>query len=135
NQNPFLTIDQKNALLLTSMRAEITTLNDEVKRGQALLDGGTLDKATWEQLALKVQNARFEVELLTQKIQTLNFAGGLRQNLSEWVNSFGTAAQQVGKAITGSINTALDATGQALTDIIFRTGGWRQTVLQAEKAI
>jgi hypothetical protein len=135
NSAPFLTIEEKNARLLVLMRQEITTLNDEVKRGQHLLDGGTLDKATYEQLAQKVQQARFEIELLTQKTQTLNFSGGLRENLTQWVNSFGTAAQQVGQAITGSINTALDATANALTDIIFQTGNWRQTVLNAEKAI
>jgi hypothetical protein len=135
NQNPFLTIDEKNARLLVSMREEIGTLNEEVKNGQALLDGGTLDKATYEQLALKVQDARFQVELLAQKTQTLSFSGGLKENLTQWVSSFGTAAQQVGKAITGSINTALDATANALTDVIFRTGNWRQTVLQAEKGI
>jgi hypothetical protein len=135
NQNPFLTIDEKNARLLVSMREEITTLNDEVARGQKLLDGGTLDKATYEQLAQKVQQARFEIELLTQKTQTLNFQGGLRENLTSWVNSFGTAAQQVGQAITGSINTALDASANALTDIIFKTGNWRQTMIAAEKQI
>ena len=135
NQNPFLTIDQKNAQLAVLIREEIAKLNEEIAIGQGLIAGGTLDPSTYEQVFQKVQQARAEVELLAQKTQTLNFGGGLQESLFSWVNSFGTAAQQIGKAITGSINTALDATADALTDVIFRTGDWRQTVLQAEKAI
>jgi hypothetical protein len=135
NQNPFLTLSEKNAQLLVLMREEITALNLEVAKGQALLSGGTLDPATYEQVAQKVQQAQFEIELLSQKTQTLNFGGGLKANLLEWVNSMGTAAQQVGHAITSSIGTAIDATANALTDLVFATGNWRQTMLQAEKAI
>lgn len=135
NQNPYLTISEKNAQLLALMRLEIETLNAEVAKGQALLTGGTLDPSTYEQVRQKVQEARFEMELLLQKTSTLNFTGGLKAELIDWANSFGTAAQQVGRAITGSINTALDATATALTGIIFQTSNWRQTALSAAQSI
>lgn len=135
NQNPYLTLSEKNAQLLALMRQEIATLNTEVAKGQALLAGGTLDPATYEQVRQKVQEARFEMELLLQKTSTLNFSGGLQENLLSWVNSMGTAAQQVGRAITGSIGTAIDATADALTGLIFQTRSWQQAALQAGQSI
>jgi hypothetical protein len=133
--NKFLTVDQKNALNLQLMTQETTLLNDEIAKGQRLIAGGSLDPATYEQVAQKVQQARFEVDLLALKMQTLSFGGGLKASLFDWIHSFGSAAQQIGKAITGSIGTAIDGISGSLTDIIFQTGNWRQNVLNAEKQI
>jgi len=135
SQNPFLSLSEKNAQLLALMRLEISTLNGEVAKGQALLTGGTLDADTYEQVRQKVQEARSEMELLLQKTSALSFSGGLQENLLSWVNSMGTAAQQVGQAITSSIGTAIDATANALTGLIFQTRSWQQTVLQAGQSI
>jgi hypothetical protein len=135
SSNPFLTVDQKNGLLLEKMREEITLINEKITEGQKKLGGGTLDPATYEQVARAVQDASFKVQELSQKTSTLSFGGNLKADLLNWVNSFGTAADQIGHAITDTIGTAIDGVANALTDVIFRTGNWKQTMLNVEKAI
>ncbi len=125
--------EDKNAATIENTRQEITLLNGEVEKGRGLMAGGTLDPATYAQVNAGVQKTTFEVALLNEKLDKLQHP--IFASLSEWVTQLGTAAQQVGREITTSITTALDSAASALTDIIFRTGNWRQTMLNAEKAI
>lgn len=133
--NPFLSIDAKNAETLALMHQQMAALNLEVAKGQALLHGGPLDQATYEQVKAKIADATFELKKLNQEAQTLNFAGGLQKGLADWVNGFGTAAHQVSNLITGTINAALQSTNQLLLDAVFRTGDWKQTVAGLERSI
>src|SRR5260370_36341980 len=55
--------------------------------------------------------------------------------MARWFTSFGTAAQQIGKVIEGTINASLQATNQLLLDAVFRTGNWQQTLQGVERQI
>jgi hypothetical protein len=135
NANPFLTIDQKQKLAAESITQEIATLNTEIQRGQALMKGGTLDPAQYSRIAQEVDNLRTKVKLLTFEQQKLTFGGGLKASLIEWANSFGTAAQQIARALTSTIGTAIQGVSSALTGLIFHTKNWGQAFLQAGQSI
>jgi hypothetical protein len=86
-------------------------------------------------VAIKVNKAAGEVELLKLKLEALSFTGELRADLVTWVSSFGTAAHQVAGIITNTLNTAIQGTSQALTAAIFHTQSWRQSFAQAAQSI
>jgi hypothetical protein len=71
-------------------------------------------------LRKELQDVNFEVDKLSFKIkETGSFSDQLGVSLHEWVNGFGTAAQQVAGLIEGSINAALQGTNQLLLDAAF----------------
>lgn len=107
--NPFLTIGEKNSQL-------IPLLLQEAEAHRAAGNAAQAHAAQMQALSL-------------------SFGGGLQAGLISWVNSFGTAAQQVSNIITGTLNTAISATSQLITDAIFRTGDWRKAFAQAAQAI
>ena len=133
--NPFLSDDQKNTLMIPLITQEIAALNAQIARDKSVLKNSALDPAQYEQVAGKIQQAGVQVTLLGQKLKTLSFAGGFRAEMVNWVNSFGTAAKQVASIITGTLNTAINATSQALTNAIFKTGSWKQAFAQAAQSI
>jgi hypothetical protein len=134
-ENPFLSISEKNSETLTLMNSEIEQLNVKVAAGQALLHGGTLDKATYDQVEPKVSALIFKMEELRLKTQTLTFGGGLGANLMAWVSSFGDQATQIGNVIQGTINAGLQGTNQLLLDSVFRTGDWKKALVGVEEQV
>jgi hypothetical protein len=135
NSNPFLFIDERNRLLLNSFREEVTKLSGDLQTDKRLMDGGSLDPVTYERVKAEAQKLGYEIDVLKQKLATLNFGGEFRADLTQWVNSFGTAAHQAASILTGTLNTAIGATSQALTGLIFQTGNWRQTFASAAQSI
>ncbi len=133
-QNPFLSADQKEAALIPLITQEITAMNAQLARDIELRDRAT-DPAQWEQMNTKIIQARTEVTLLGQKLQTLSFGGGLRAELTSWANQFGTTAKQVAGIITNTLGTAISSTSQAITSLIFKTGNWKQAFAQAAQSI
>src|SRR5581483_8498511 len=107
-QNPFLSIDQQNS---------------------------ALDPAQYEQVRQKVIQDTFALEGLRLKLASLGFGGQLRTELTSFVNQFGSGAHQLAGIITGTLNTAIGSTSQALTALIFKTGNWKQAFAQAAQSI
>jgi hypothetical protein len=135
-QNPFLSVDQKDAQLAQSITQEIAAMNQQIDVGKAKLAGSALDPATYTQVAQKVQQDTFALELLRLKLASIGtFSGKLRTDFISWANSFGTAAHQVSGIITGTLNTAIGSTSQALTALIFKTGNWKQAMASAAQSI
>lgn len=133
--NPFLSADDKQSLSIPLIISEIGSLNAEIQKGESLMHGGTLDPGQYDQVSKEVDNLRTKVQLLGYQLQQTSFTGGFTASLTQWSNSFGTAAQQAAGALTGTLNTAIGSTSQALTGLIFQTGNWRQTFASAAQQI
>jgi soluble cytochrome b562 len=112
--NPFLSADQKQAQSVPLIISEISQLNAEIQRGQVLMHGGSLDPAQYDQVGKAVDNLKTKVQLLKFQLQESSFSGGLIADLTKWTNSFGTAAQQIGHTIQGTINASLQQFNQLL---------------------
>lgn len=133
--NPFLTQDQKDTLSIPLITTEINDLNAEIAKGQALMDKGTLDPAQYDKVAAEVDNLRTKVVLLGYDLQKLSFGGALQSDLTKWASQFSNAAKDVAQVITGTLNTAINSTSQALTGLIFGTKTWQQAFAQAAQSI
>ncbi|GEM_PF-3945995 len=134
-QNPFLSIDQKNSALLQLIPQEMSALNQQIAAGKSLLQNSALDPAQYEQVRQKVIQDTFALEGLRLKLASLGFGGQLRTELTSFVNQFGSGAHQLAGIITGTLNTAIGSTSQALTALIFKTGNWKQAFAQAAQSI
>ena len=135
-QNPFASVDQKNAQMVPQITREIAALNAEIVKGKALMAGTALDREQWLRVDAEVKKAETDVTLLGFKLSTLKTPmQGLRAELVSWVNSFGSTVHQVASLITGTLNTAIASTSQAITGLIFGTKNWQQAFLQAAQSI
>ncbi len=136
-ENPFLTDDQKNAQMLALLEREREEILKTIEAWRAYqqAQGAQGDTAASDQAIAKIRELQFEYDRLGTKAQTLTFGGGFQASMIQWVNSFGTAAQQVAGVITNTLNTAINTTASAITGLIFQTGNWRKSVAQAAQAI
>jgi hypothetical protein len=132
SENPLLTASEKQSQLHALFAQELQAIAPEAQRVQAALDGafGSLTQAQTDQLTEKLRVLRTETAELGFKIQTTNFTGGVQAGLLQWVNQFGTAAQQVSNIITGTLNTAINGAAQAITGLIFGTKNLGQAAYQ-----
>jgi hypothetical protein len=131
-QNPFLSADEKSAASLRNYLAELQQLESEIQKLNAL-KGGPLDPAQLAQVNQRLQGANFEVQLLQLKMVGLQHP--FTSELTNWVNSFGTTAQQAAHIVTDTLGTAINGVSSALTGLIFGTQNWRQAVEQAVESI
>lgn len=137
NDQPFAGIDAKQLALHQSYIQEEQQLAQAIQQTKQAEDAaqGAGAQAQVEQLRAKLHALTTEYVELQFKIQTTTFGGQLQEELVKWVNSFGTAAHQVASIITGTLNTAISGTSQALTGLIFGTTTWQQAFSQAAQSI
>ena len=133
--SPFMTVDQKDTALGRLIPQEINTINAMIADNKAKLAGSLLDPATHNALQAAIQRDEAAVQSLNQKMQTTTFGGQLRASLVQWVNQFGTTAQQVGNLITSTIGTAVNGVSNAIMGAIFRTQTWGQAFAEVAKSI
>jgi hypothetical protein len=114
SEAPFMGADAKQVALLASSKVEMQNIARAIGATQAALKGSGLDATQYEQLEQRLQLLRFRFQQLGQQIPALGFGGGLRAELTQWANSFGTTATQVGKTIEGTIGASLQAVNQFL---------------------
>ena len=137
--DPFLSTEAKQIQLANLYRKEQETILLEILKIKALIAqieavGGPKEQQQVAQLTAKLHGLGFEYQQLGQKVKSLSFSGELQADLTAWANSFGTAAHQIAGVITGTLNVAIAQTAQLLTDAIFRTGDWKQALLQVGEA-
>lgn len=132
-QNPFIGVDAQQMQLLGQYRNELQAVLEAITALKAKMASGILDTDEMARANEELQKLVFNAKLLGLEIQKTTQP--LRTELAQWVNSFGSAAQQLGKVIEGSINAALQGTNQLLLDAVFRTGDWRQTLMGVERQI
>ena len=137
NDQPFAGIDAKQVALHQSYIQEEQQLAAAIQQTKQAEDAaqGAGAQAQVEALRAKLHALTTEYVELQFKIQTSAFGGELQADLIKWVNSFGTAAHQVASIITGTLNTAISGTSQALTGLIFGTTTWQQAFSQAAQSI
>jgi hypothetical protein len=137
SESPFLSADEKQSRLHDLFAQEQEALIPQIGRVKEALQEayGSGNQAEVDRLKEKLNELGVETIQLGFKIQTSNFTGALHKELVDWVNSFGTSAHQVASIITGTLNTAIASTSQALTGLIFGTLNWRQAFNQAAQSI
>jgi hypothetical protein len=137
NQNPNLTPDQKQALLIPLLIQERAELMKNLEAWKAYLEA---QKGTDPQTLANIQTAIDKIRELGGQFDLLGFkmqkaTSGVGGELKTWADSFGDSAHQIAGTIEGTINASLAATNQLLIEGAFRTGNWRQTVVGLEKSI
>jgi hypothetical protein len=132
-ETPFLGVDEKQSALLQLYQRNMQALQSQIVGLKAAAQNGALDPAQLARVNQELQKSVAEAQLLGLKVQGIKFP--LRAELSNFANSFGTTAHQIGQTITGTINAALQGTNQLLLDAVFRTGDWRQTLQGVERQI
>jgi hypothetical protein len=133
-QSPSLSADARQSLLGANAIAQQGTLSDAIgKTGAALQEAfasGNTDEVI--RLGAELDNLKFHFQELGFTVQTSGFGGELQKSLADWVNGFGTAGQQIGQTIQGTINASLQGTNQLLVGAITHSGNWRQTLVGVE---
>ncbi len=123
---------------LAVLAKEQTALQAQNDQYAALASAGGVTNrqaAEWDRVRVKLGEVNNELLKVKTTVQSDTFTGTLRKGLVDWVNGFGTAAKQVSGFITGTLNTALASTSQALTALIFKTGNWKQAFASAAQSI
>ncbi len=137
SESPFLSADEKQSALhnlFIQEQQEIATQAAAVQRAlQSAYGAG--NQAEVDKLTEKLRVLKAEQVELGFKIDTSTFGGQIGAELVGWVNNFGTAAHQVSQVITGTLNTAIASTSQAIAGLIFGTTTWRQAFAQAAQSI
>jgi hypothetical protein len=134
-QNPFLSVDQKQSLLFQNYTEQINLLNAAIAQQKQFIAHTALDPAQLAQAQGEMQKMVQQVALLSLRMQTLTFGGSFRASLVAWVNQFGDAGKQAASVLTNTLNTAIGSTSQALTGLIFGTKNWQQAFVQAAQSI
>lgn len=134
-QNPFLTIDQKDAALIQLISKEIKKINDLIADQQNDLANSALDPSRYKAVQSAIQHDSAEIDKLQLKLKQTSFTGKLQASLVAWVNQFGDTANQVSNLITSTIGTAVSGLSNAITGLIFRTTTWGQAFAQVAQAI
>jgi hypothetical protein len=139
-ESPFLSADAKMAALHQALIDERSELIKNVTAWQARLaamqnDGSPKARAEIDRVIAKLHDLDAALQHNANQLKVTTFGGDLKKNLADWVNSFGSAGQQIGNLIQGSINVGLQGTNQLLTGLITGTGNWKQTLVQAEAQI
>ena len=137
SESPFLSVDAKQIQLSALFISEQQELAKQIQVVQDALTKayGSGNQEEVEKLKEKLRELQTTATELGFKISTMDFIGGLRSDLTTWVNSFGTAAHQVASIITGTLNTAIAQTSQAITGLIFGTLTWKQAFASAAQSI
>ena len=137
--DPFQTDAQKIPQEIALLRQEQVQLQKNIDERNEYIRQHQADPS----LAVKVQQAQ-GANIQDQRSQTqakqqeMLLGGGgpqIRAQLIQLQNQWGTATQQIGKSITANIQTALDATSNAIDGLIMGTQNWRQAFAQAGQAI
>lgn len=129
-QNPQLSLDQKNSKMAGLMTQEIAQLNAKIAEGKAKIAGTVLDPATLARANAAIATTEGRVALLGQRLQTTGFTGQFRASLVAWMNSLGTTAQQIAGLITNTLGSAINGVSGAITGLIFHTQSLGQAALQ-----
>lgn len=124
---PFMGADEKQAALIRSYAdemARIATLIDQINAKKA----GITDPAEIERLTAETQRLRGEwLKLDEQQAAAMH---PLQAQLQTWVNSWGTATQQIGKMIENTITKALDEVNTYITTGKFNLQSFMQAIEQ-----
>lgn len=135
-QNPFLTLDQKNTALTQQIPQAIEKIKADIAGMKTQQANTALDPAEWVRLQGLIQ--RGEQEIAKFKIQLQLAASPMKQfqaSLVAWVNQFGTVAQQAANIITSTLGTAINGISSAITGLIFKTQTWGQAFAQIAQSI
>ncbi|MGI9171917.1 MAG: hypothetical protein ACR2F0_01225, partial [Chthoniobacterales bacterium] len=136
-QDPSLSPDEKTRRLIPLLVQERAELAKSLEAWKAYL---AAQKGSDPQSLANIQRAIDKIKEIGGEYKKLGFTvqqlgGGVGAELKQWTDSFGTSAHQIAQTIEGTINAALQGTNQLLTDAIFGTGDWRQTLVGVEKQI
>lgn len=123
-QNPFLTGAQKRELLAPSLAQENQELTENIALLKARIESGTLDAEgliATERRLLDLQEQQVGVQM--QQLTT-GFGGEFQAELTAWLDSFGSNAQQVAGILTGTVGAAIDGISTNLAGAILGTQSW-----------
>lgn len=123
---------QATAAYIVELQRAREELLQLIAKEEALGHTGGADqlRQKYEQLT----NAILKAKIAAQG-QDTSFFGQIRGQLKQLVSDWGNAGKQMAGFLTGTLNTAVNSTSQAITGLIFRTKNWKQAFAQAAQSI
>lgn len=125
---------QRNIRSTQAYLAELKRVQDELPSLIAKLEamGNTKGAEQLKHQLEEIANASLRAQITLQNSSGIgSMITQVRQLAAEW----GNTAKQMGSFLTGSLNTAINSTSQAITGLIFGTKNWKQAFAQAAQSI
>lgn len=135
DQNPFLTLGEKNAQQAELIPQAIANINAQIQANKQILSNSALDPAQYVRVQAEIQRSTIELGHLNQQLRLTTFSGQFGASLVQWVNQFGSVAQQTAGLITSTLGTAINGISNAITGLIFKTTTWGQAFAQIAQSI
>ena len=134
--DPFVTDIAKRSDLLASLTEEIRLLTELIvlKEKEQLTAAERDDQQTRFKLLEDLEKDEIALAELNTQLKLL---GGdeFQARMVEWVNSFGTAANQVADIVTNSLGTAIDGVSNGLAEAAVTGQGFGATMLNVWRQI
>lgn len=124
NANPFATEAQKADQRVPLLRQKETLLTDEAVDIGGQLEGGVTDVETRLALETRLNDILTEQVGIQRELAVSSFGGEFREEMTAWLDSFGSNAEQVAGILTGTLGAGIDAISTQLTAAILQTQSW-----------
>jgi hypothetical protein len=118
--------DEKQAALLASYTQEMSALGTMIARLQVEQKNTALDGPQMDQVNQKLQQARFEVQLLGQQMSALLHPA--MTELQNWANSFGTTTHQMAATLKETVGAAFQSLNEYIVTGTFNLQSFLQQI-------
>ena len=128
SSDPFMTAGDKARLQYQLLEQSIKIITAEITNLQTKIAGGFFDPQHIDQARLKLIG--YQVELNKVQADAAKLGAGIKGDLLEWANSFGTVSHQIASLITDTIGGAIQSLSSGISGLIFGTQTLAQAALQ-----
>lgn len=136
--DPMRTLVSKQQELVDLIREELDLRKEQNRIRQEILDDKDDELSDDARLKMleEMQKEGLDIAQLEATLMRLgDFSTGFKTSLVDWVNSFGTAAEQVSGIVTGTLQTAIDEVANSIDGLIFGTMTWGEAFSQVGRQI
>lgn len=122
--NPFATTEQKRQDIQPILQRQAAALRENIALQSARMSDSTLELRDRIAAEERLTQLLGEQNSVQRELALGTFGGEFRAELTAWMDSFGTNAQQVAGILTGTVGSAIDSISGNLASAILRTQDW-----------
>ncbi len=123
-QNPFLTTAQQNVQAAPLLERENQLIVENIALLKERLESGDLDGEGIIDANERLLDLYRDQNDLQREMALNSFGGEFRAELTTWLDSFGSNAQQVAGILTNTVGAAINGISQQTTRALLITGDW-----------
>ena len=126
--DPFMTAGDKARLQYQLLEQTIKLIVAQITQLKSQIAGGFFDPQHIDQARQKL--VAYQVELTKTRQEAAKLGSGIKSDLMEWANQFGTVSHQIAGLITDTIGGAINSLASGISGLIFQTQTLGQAALQ-----